>query len=261
MLGAIAGDVIGSFYEIHTTKSKNFELFNEESVFTDDTVLTIAVADAILTNSSYALKIKEYANLYPNAGYGLRFWAWSKLDTLQPYNSWGNGSAMRVSAVGFAFDDLGSVLKEAEKTAQVTHNHPEGIKGAKATASAIFLARQGKSKAEIKNYIERTFNYNLSKTWAEIQPYYEFEVSCQKSVPEAIICFLESESYEDAIRNAVALGGDADTQACIAGGIAEAFYGEIPHDIVKKTLKKLTPSLRFILKTFQHKYIQEYNVG
>lgn len=255
MLGAIAGDIIGSVYEFYPTKNKDFPLFSKNSRFTDDTVLSVAIADAILTQSEYVLKIKEYARKYPHAGYGGNFKKWANSDSLEGYNSWGNGSAMRVSAVGFAFNDLNIVLTEALKTASVTHNHPEGIKGAQATATAIVLARKGKTKAEIKSYLENTFNYNLGQTLAEIRPYYRFDVSCQGSVPQAIICFLEAENYEDAVRNAVSLGGDSDTQACIAGGIAEAFYSGIPENIVSNALNYLSADLKEVVENFRSQYL------
>ncbi len=254
MLGAIAGDIIGSVYEFNPIKTKEFPLFSKNSSFTDDTILTIAVADVILKNANYAVKIKEYARRYPSS-YGFRFRGWAESDSVEPYYSYGNGSAMRVSPIGFAFNDLETVLEEAKKSAAVTHNHPEGIKGAQATATAIFLARNGKTKAEIKTYIEDIFGYNLSQTLAEIRPQYHFNETCQGSVPQAIICFLESENYEEAVRNAVSLGGDSDTQACITGGIAEAFYGGIPPEIEQKVFSLLVPEFREVVETFRAKYL------
>lgn len=173
---------------------------------------------------------------------------------MEPYHSWGNGSAMRVSAVGFAFDDLETVLQEAEQSAAVTHNHPEGIKGAQATAVAIYLGRQGRSKAEIKTYIETTFGYNLSSRLEEIRPQYQFDSSCQGSVPQAITAFLESTDFEDAIRNAVSLGGDSDTQACIAGGIAQGFYGGVPERIAQETWTRLDADLQQVVEAFNAIY-------
>ncbi|NET42954.1 ADP-ribosylglycohydrolase family protein [Okeania sp. SIO2B3] len=254
MLGAIAGDIIGSVYEHNNVKIKDFPLFSNKSKFTDDTVMTIAVADSILNNREYIDIVKEYFRRYPYAGYGFNFKKWNKSDSKQPYYSWGNGSAMRVSPVGFAFNDLETVLIEAKKSAEITHNHPEGIKGAQATAAAIFLARTGKSKDEIKSYIESNFNYNLSQTLAEIRPVYKFDVSCQGSVPQAIICFLESTDFEDAIRNAISIGGDSDTIACITGGIAQAFYGALPEFIAEKIWEFLDESLRDLTLEFMSKY-------
>ena len=231
MLGAIAGDIIGSIYEVLPMKRKDFQLFSFGSHFSDDTVLTYAVAHSILTGTSYASNFKKCFWRYPLAGFGQRFTCWVIKNGKEGYNSWGNGAAMRVSPIAWAYDNLEDVLKEAERCTATTHNHPEGIKGGQATAAAVFLARQGKTKQEIQDYIEQTFAYDLHRTIDEIRPNYKFEVSCQKSVPEAIIAFLESTDFEDAIRNAVSLGGDSDTIAAITGGIAEAFYGGVPHVI------------------------------
>jgi ADP-ribosylglycohydrolase len=250
MLGAIAGDIIGSVHEFEARKTKDFPLFVAESRFTDDTVLTVAVADCLLTGSSYTDKFHEYTCAYPNRGYGVGFWHWVKSGSRQPYNSWGNGSAMRVSPVAFAFKTLDEVLKEARASAEVTHNHPEGIRGAQATAAAIFLARQGDSKNEIRSVIEKQFGYDLSRTTTIIRQTYSFNESCQGTVPEAITSFLESENYEDAVRLAISLGGDADTLACITGGIAEAFYGGVPAPIVNTALALLDDGLRKAVKQF-----------
>lgn len=256
MLGAIAGDIIGSVFEPHwrRIKRKEFDLFSKKSKFTDDTVLTIAVADTILHQKEYVHTIKDYYRRYPKAGYGKTFREWGASDSLEPYHSWGNGSAMRVSAVGFAFDNLETVLQEAERSAAVTHNHPEGIKGAQATAAAIYLGRQGRSKTEIKTYIAATFGYDLSLSLEEIRPQYQFDSSCQGSVPQAITAFLESVDFEDAIRNAVSLGGDSDTQACIAGGIAQGFYGGVPEQIAQETWKRLDTDLQQVAKAFMVTY-------
>lgn len=254
MIGAIIGDIIGSVYEWENTKRKDFQLFSPVSRFTDDTVLTVALADSILSGISYTIKLKEYYSLYPNAGYGGRFHEWALSKSILPYNSWGNGSAMRVSPVGFAYDSLIRVLSEAEISAAVTHNHPEGIKGAKATVSAIFMSRTGSSKNEIKDYIEREFHYNLSRKLDDIRPLYEFDVSCLGSVPEAIIAFLESKDFEDTIRNAISIGGDSDTIACIAGGIAQAFYKKIPESIEKKAYNILDKRLIKIIDSFRKKF-------
>jgi ADP-ribosylglycohydrolase len=257
MIGAIAGDIIGSVYEFHGIKTKDFQFFVNGSSFTDDTVLTIALADCILHNKDYASNIKGYGRRYPHAGYGSKFRVWLASQNNEPYNSFGNGSAMRVSPVGYAFSSLEVVLREAEKSAAVTHNHPEGIKGAQAVAAAIFLARQGASKDNLRSFLESNFGYNLQRTFNEIQPEAFFDETCQVSVPQAIIAFLDSENYEDAIRNAVSLGADADTQACIAGGIAQAFYGIIPQNIVDETHRRLDPWLLQIVVEFESKYLSK----
>jgi ADP-ribosylglycohydrolase len=224
MIGALAGDIIGSVHEHRPIKSKEFPLFVEHSGFTDDSVMTAAVALAILTKQPYRLALHKLGRAYPDAGYGGWFISWLDDDDPQPYDSWGNGSAMRVTPVGFAFRDHATVLAEAEKSAIVSHNHPEGVKGAQATALAVRLARDGASRETIRSTIATRFQYNLARTVDEIRPDYSFDVSCQGTVPEAIIAFLDSTSFEDAIRNAVSLGGDADTLACITGAIAEAYY-------------------------------------
>jgi len=250
MLGAIAGDIIGSVHEFEAQKTKDFPLFVAKSRFTDDTVLTVAVADCLLTGSSYTDKFHEYTHAYPDRSYGVGFWHWVKSGSRQPYNSWGNGSAMRVSPVAFAFQTLDEVLQEARASAEVTHNHPEGIRGAQATAAATFLARQGNSKNEIRSVIEKQFGYDLSRTTAIIRQTYSFNESCQETVPEAITSFLESENYEDAVRLAISLGGDADTLACITGGIAEAFYGSVPASIANQAVALLDDGLRKTVKRF-----------
>lgn len=241
MTGAIAGDIIGSVYEFDNIKTTDFPLFTNESDYTDDTIMTVAVADWLLNGGDLAKVMQRYGREYPypTGGYGGRFSGWLREKDPLPYNSWGNGSAMRVSAVGWMFDSLEKTLEVAKETAVVTHNHPEGIKGAQATAAAIYLARTGKSKQDIKQYIETTFSYDLGRTCDEIRPFYRFNESCQGTVPEAIIAFLDSSDFENAIRLAVSLGGDSDTLACITGGIAEAFYG-IPEDI-KLEVKKRIP--------------------
>jgi ADP-ribosylglycohydrolase len=243
MIGAIAGDIIGSVYERNNIKTTDFPLFTEKSRFTDDTVLTVAVADAILDNLNYAETLKVYGQRYPNAGYSGAFRKWIFSPNSEPYNSWGNGSAMRVSSIGWAFNTLEDVLKEAEKSAAVTHNHPEGIKGAQSVALSIFLARNGASKEEIKKEIGTRFSYNLNRTLPEIRPEYKFDVSCQGSVPESIIAFLESDDFEDAIRLAISIGGDSDTIACIAGSIAHAFYKEVPAYIISEVKRRMPEEL------------------
>ena len=241
MIGAIIGDIIGSIYEWRNIKTKDFQLFGKGCRFTDDSVMTIAVAEALMnggTPEDYVKAMKRLGKIYPNAGYGGHFRKWLFTDDSEPYNSWGNGSAMRVSPVGWRFDSLEETEKAAEISAAVTHNHPEGIKGAQATASAIFLARTGKSKNEIKVYIENKYGYDLTRTLDDIRPAYKFDVSCMGTVPEAIIAFLESADFEDAIRSAVSLGGDSDTLTAITGSIAEAAYG-VPETIRDKALSLL----------------------
>lgn len=250
MLGAIAGDVIGSVYEGRPIKTTTFPLFDKDARFTDDTVLTVAVARSILRGTDYLSSIKTVGRRYPNAGYGGTFIQWLFSDDSQPYNSWGNGSAMRVSPIGFAFDTVEDVLAEAEQSAAVTHNHPEGIKGAQATALAIFLARTGRDKPAIKREITTRFGYDLEPSLADIRPHYRFDVSCQGSVPQAIIAFLEANSVEEAIRNAISLGGDSDTQACLAGGIAEAFFGQISPAIVMEVRRRLPEEFLNIIDEF-----------
>ncbi len=250
MLGAIVGDIVGSIYEFNNHRSKDFPLFGVDCKFTDDTVLTIAVADCLMNNGNYTEYIKNYARKYTGRGYGGRFRQWISSESMEPYNSWGNGSAMRVSAVGFAYNDLEAVMNEAKRSAEVTHNHPEGIKGAQATAVAIFMARKGQSKEDIKTAIAQSFDYDLNRAVDEIRPTYVFNESCQETVPEAIIAFLESKDFEDAIRNAISLGGDSDTLACITGGIAEAFYDGVPTDIAKKALSYLDFNMREVVEKF-----------
>lgn len=250
MFGAIAGDIIGSVYEWRNVKSTDFALFTADSTFTDDTVLTVAVADCLLNKKDYAITLKAYGRRFPHAGYGGAFRKWLLSDSLLPYNSFGNGSAMRVSPVGFFLNTLEKVLEEAGRSAAVTHNHPEGIKGAQATAAAIFLARQGKSKKDIKEYITECFGYSLEQSLDEIRPHYSFNATCQGSVPQAVRAFLESTDYEDAIRKAISIGGDSDTIACIAGGIAQAYYKDMPPLIIKKTKELLAPELLEVVKQF-----------
>lgn len=254
MVGAIAGDIIGSVYENHPIKTKDFPLFHPRCRFTDDTVLTVAVAQAILSGTPYERAILEVGRRYPGVGYGGAFFVWLFSDQPRPYNSWGNGSAMRISPVGFAFDSEDQVLGEAKKTADISHNHPEGVKGAQATALAVFLARTGRTKDEIRVNITHRFGYDLHRTVDDIRPKYSFDVSCQGTVPEAIIAFLDSTSYEDAVRNAISLGGDSDTLACITGGIAEAFYGSIPEEIRTKVKECLTPDLWEVTEEFCARY-------
>lgn len=255
LLGVIAGDIIGSYYEFCTMKSIDFPLFNgSSSQFTDDTIMTIANADWLLTADSLTGIMQDYGNRYPSS-YGSMFHRWLKADNPQPYNSWGNGSAMRVSPVGWAFDTLEETLEAAKQSAEVTHNHPEGIKGAQATAACIYLARTGKSKQEIKEYVEMTFGYNLSRICDEIRPTYHFNESCQDTVPESIIAFLESTDFESAIRLTISLDGDSDTMGAITGGIAEAYYREIPEYIKKEVLKRLPNEFIDIVQKFNKHFI------
>lgn len=250
MIGAIAGDIIGSVFEFNRIKSKDFPLFQGRSYFTDDSVLTVAVAEAILTDGDYRRHVREIGRDYPRSGYGGSFAHWLASADPKPYNSWGNGSAMRVSPVGFAFDKAEDVLREATLSAEFTHNHPEGIKGAQATALAVFLARTGHDKEFIRGEIAGRFGYDMARTVDGIRPGYEFDESCQGTVPEAIIAFLDSTSYEDAVRNAVSLGGDSDTLACITGGIAEAFYGPVSPGIRLKVKEILPGQLWRIVERF-----------
>ncbi len=255
MLGAVAGDIIGSVYEHEPIKHTNFDLFGEESRFTDDTVLTIAIADSLLSGKSYAAALKQWGRKYPQAGYGQSFYQWLMSRCSVAYNSWGNGSAMRASPIGWAFDTLERTLEEAKKSAEVTHNHPEGIKGAQAVAGVIFLCRKNKTKKEIKTWTEEFTGYNLSRSTTYIRPDYSFEISCQGSVPEAIICFLEAGGVESAIRLAVSLGGDADTQACISGALAHAWYKEIPETIWDQTETRLTEEMKTIVQNFRKAFL------
>jgi len=251
MIGAIAGDIIGSVYEHHPIKTKEFPLFQPRCRFTDDTVLTVAIAAAILDRRPYLDSVREIGRRYPGAGYGASFFDWLHSNAPRPYNSWGNGSAMRVSPVGFAFTSEEQVVQQARESAAISHNHPEGIKGAQATALAVFLAKTGSDKERIRTRITQQFGYDLHRSVNDIRPTYSFDVSCQGTVPEAIVAFLDSDSYEDSVRNAISLGGDSDTLACITGGIAEAFYGGIPEEIRAKVREHLTPELWEISEAFR----------
>ncbi len=254
MLGAIAGDIIGSVFEASPIKTTDFELFSEWSRFTDDTVLTVATAQALLTGMDYAEAYRTFGRRYPRAGYGGAFLKWLMADDAPPYNSWGNGSAMRVSPVGFAGETMAAVLREAAKSAAVTHNHPEGIKGAQAVAAAVFMGRRGNSKEEIRRFITDQFAYDLKPGIAGIRPGYYFDVSCQGSVPQALIAFLESEDVEDAIRLAISLGGDSDTQGCIAGAIAYAYYGKMSAEMEHEVRRRLPRDFMLILDNFIELY-------
>jgi ADP-ribosylglycohydrolase len=254
MLGAIAGDIIGSTYEFRNTKSMDFELFEQGCRFTDDSVMTLAVAKWLTEDEAHTIPyliycMQELGHLHADAGYGGRFLGWLWEDDPQPYNSWGNGAGMRVSPVGLYAKTLDEALALAAVTASVSHNHPEGVKGAQAIATSVFLAKHGKSKAEIKAYVEKTFGYDLNRTTAEIRPRYGFDVSCQGSVPEAIIAFLEGKSFEEVIRLAISLGGDSDTIGAMAGAIAACVY-PIPDEIAERCNSILTEDLREIKDRF-----------
>jgi ADP-ribosylglycohydrolase len=253
MMGAIIGDMVGSIYEWNNIKTKDFELFGNRCHFTDDTVMTMAIAEGLMNGGNpgdYVTAMKRLGQLYPSSGYGGLFRKWLSKSDSEPYNSWGNGSAMRVSPVGWWFGSLEETENAAEICAAVTHNHPEGIKGARATAAAIFLARSGRSKDKMRSYIADRYGYDLTRTLDKIRPVYKFNESCQKTVPEAITAFLESNGFEDAVRNAVSLGGDSDTLAAITGSIAEAAYG-IPKTISKKAISLLDDRLLEILDRWQ----------
>ncbi len=260
MYGAILGDIIGSPFEFDRgDKTKDFKLFSRRSHFTDDSVMTLAVCEALLKVGQDATvkeiedavisSMQSWGRRYPHAGYGGYFRRWLTACHPEPYNSFGNGSAMRVSAAGWLYDSLEKTRTVAKATANVTHNHPEGIKGAEATASAIFMARNGSSKEEIKKYIENEFHYDLNRTLDEIRPSYHMDETCQKTVPEAIIAFLEAKDFEDAIRNAVSLGGDTDTLGAITGSIAEAYY-RIPEWLMTECRKRINRDMRVVLDDF-----------
>jgi len=264
ILGAITGDIIGSVYEFHNVKRTDFDLFTPKTTFTDDSILTVATMEALLSGktaaSDYTRLYQSYGRKYPNRGWGNRFHYWIHAADPQPYDSWGNGSAMRASPIGWTFCTIEEVLAEAEKSASVSHNHPEGIKGAQAAVLAVFLARNGAEKEEIQREIADRFGYNLDRTCDHIRADYGFDESCQGTVPEAVIAFLESESYEDAIRLAVSLGGDSDTLACITGGIAEAYYGGVPAELAEKVLALLPPELISVIEQFSDKYNQQIDL-
>lgn len=275
MLGAIIGDTVGSHYEFNNTKDYNFEIFARPSSYTDDSVMTMAVAHWLLSDPQHSYQgledaMVEFGEKFPcpMGDYGGLFYQWlfapegewrdcgtpyESLTGRRPYGSWGNGSAMRVSAVGWFFDSLEKTLEVAGKSAVITHNHPEGIKGAQATAVAIYLARTGKTKEEIREYISSQFRYDLSKSWEYWHPIYRWESSCQGTVPQAIIAFLDSDSFEDAIRKAVSLGGDSDTLACITGGIAEAYYKEIPAYMVERTTEQFPEVFNKLLSALRER--------
>lgn len=258
ILGAICGDIIGSTREFNSIKTKDFNLFTKKSIFTDDTIMTLAIAKWLCEDKDsrdvLIKNLKYFGNQYPNAGYGGMFKKWLSQESPEGYGSWANGSAMRVSPCAWAAESLEEAQKLAELSAIVTHDHPEGVKGALATSDAIYLARIGASKDEIKNHVEVRYQYDLSRSLDEIRPYYSFDVSCAGSVPESIICFLEAGDFEDTIRNAVSLGGDADTQAAIAGSIASAYW-DIPRDIAYKSIHRLDYRLLNVLIEFEEEFL------
>jgi ADP-ribosylglycohydrolase len=254
MLGAIARDIIGSVYESRNIKTTQFPLFQPRCRPTDDSVLTIAVASVLLDGADYIDRFHDYFHQYPRAGYGLSFHRWARTRQREPYFSFGNGAAMRVSPVGWAFDSEAEVLAEAERCAGVTHNHPEGIKGAQATALAILLGRQGADKGQIREQTVARFGYELGFSLDAIRPNYRFDVTCQGTVPVALVAFLESADYESGVRNAISVGGDSDTLSCITGSIAEAFYGGVPAEIAETALTWLDGPQRKVTEQFRAKY-------
>lgn len=254
MIGAIAGDVIGSAYEALGEKRYDFPLFTEFSRFTDDTVMTIAVANALLDGHDYAEAMRELGRKYPLVGYGAKFHEWVLSRDHWRYESYGNGGAMRVSAIGFAAASEDEVLREAQRSADPTHGHPEGIKGAQATALAIYLARTGATKDEIRRAISSRFEYDMDRTVESIRPDYSFDVAAARSVPEAIVCFLDATDFESTLRNVVSLGGDADTMGCIAGGIAQAFWGGVPEAIEREVRGRLPQEFLDVIARFETRY-------
>lgn len=254
MIGAIIGDIVGSVYEWQRIKHTEFPLFGAGADFTDDTVMTAATARALMDDGDFARWYRHFGKRYPGRGYGGMFGQWLETERMGAYNSWGNGSAMRVSPVGFACGTVEQVLAQARQSAEVTHDHPEGIKGAQATALAIFLARTGSGKEEIRKQISKRFGYDLNRTVQDIRPAYTFNESCQETVPEAIVAFLDSTDFESAIRLAVSLGGDSDTLACIAGGIAQAYYKDIPTAIMEEALQRLPGELMDIIGEFELRF-------
>ena len=267
LMGAILGDIAGSIYEFDPCKSMNINIQDKRMDYTDDTIMTIAVADWILKDKLHTKKglvscMQKWGRKYPNpmGAYGNMFSQWLHTDNPQPYNSWGNGSAMRVSAVGFAFNTLEETTKVAKKCAEVTHNHPEGIKGAQATAAAIFMARTGHTKKEIRRYISVTFGYDLDRSCDDIRPTYRFDGSCQGTVPESIIAFLDSKDYEDALRLCISLGGDADTMGAITGAIAGAYYNKMPYALYEFGMDKLPDDIQDVIGDFDSRYEQNVSL-
>lgn len=249
ILGAVIGDIVGSRFEFDNYRGKDFELLTENSGFTDDSICTAAVAEWAAGGcfGDLALIMQRWCRRYPSVGYGTNFNTWIWSEPPKPYDSWGNGAAMRVSPVAWMFDTLSDTLNAACDSATITHNHPEGIKGAQATAAAIFWARTGENKAFIRENISGLFGYDLSKSCDEIRPVYFFNESCQDTVPQAITAFLESDGFEDAVRLAVSLGGDSDTLAAITGSVAEAYYRALPRQIVSRVLDILPEEVTDVL--------------
>ena len=254
MLGAIAGDVVGSVYEFEPIKTTEFPLFGPRSAFTDDTVLTCAVAEVLLGGGDYAVALRSWGRRYPGMSWGVRFRRWLLDDRAGPYRSFGNGSAMRVGPVGWACGRIEDVLTEAERASLPTHDHREGIMGAQATALAVFLARSGAGKEAIREEIAGRFGYNLGRPVDAVRPTYGFNDTCQGTVPEALIAFFDSTDFEHAVRLAVSLGGDADTLACITGAVAEAFYGGVPAGIAEETRRRLSPEMLVIVDRFTARF-------
>jgi ADP-ribosylglycohydrolase len=254
MIGTIIGDIIGSRFERNPTKNKKFKLFTPECNYTDDSVMSMATLESITKNVPYSTSYQKWGSEYPNRGYGSAFKEWITQTIPQPYNSWGNGSAMRVSPIGYIYNTEKDVLKQAKLSAECSHNHPEAIKGAQATALAIFMARNNKTKEEIQKRIELLFGYDFSIPISKYKMKYEFDVTCQGSVPQSIQCFLESKNYEDCIRTAIAMGGDSDTMAAISGGIASAYYGEIPAYMMKQAFKVLPDRIWHLIMYYAKKY-------
>ena len=256
MIGSIIGDISGSTYEFEGNKDPAVDLFPPGFTFTDDTILLVATADAILNGGCYGEVYQRYGQRFPRpmGGYGANFGEWIWQENPQPYGSWGNGAAMGVAPIGWAFDSLENTLDEARKSAIVSHDHPEGVKGAQATVAAIWLARNGRSKGEIRKYVTECFGYDLSRTIPEIRSQYWFNESCQGTVPEALTAFLYSGEFEGSIRSAISLGGDADTLACITGGISEAFYPEIPCNLISRAEETLPTELLHVVHEFQKRF-------
>lgn len=253
MLGAIVGDIVGSIHEFKPGQAEDFELFGRGTVFTDDTVHCVAIAEVLLEAGDYARSLRTWSRRYPGAGYGGMFYGWMMEDGAPPYGSYGNGSAMRVAPVGWAFDELERVLAEAKRSAEVTHSHAEGIRGAQAIAGAIFLARKGASKRELREFATQ-IGYDCSKTLAERRPHHRMDETCNGTVPVALTAVFESHDFESAVRKAVSMGGDADTLGSIAGGVAEAVYGGVPASHRALALARLTPDLRDVVDRFVERY-------
>jgi ADP-ribosylglycohydrolase len=254
MLGAIAGDMAGSLFEGRRDPPRDFPLLMPQAHFTDDTVLTVAVASAILEGGDFARSLRAWGRRYPRAGYGRHFSVWLREDAAGPYGSFGNGAAMRVSPVAWACQTLEEVLAQARRSAEVTHDHPEGIRGAQAVAAAVFAARTGQGRAQIRALLEQRFGYDCAADLARLRRLGGFDVSCQGTVPVAAAAFLHSNSFEDTLRNAVSIGGDTDTLACIAGAIAEGFYGGVPRGIRREVLRRLDAPLMSVLQAFAERF-------